>query len=59
MVTLRWRRASAPGPCGVLAVVQAFLIRALHLRAPSPAALLEVLVAAAGGGAAGGWLKDG
>ncbi|CAJ1331424.1 unnamed protein product [Effrenium voratum] len=30
------------GPCGVLAVIQAFLIRALHFRAPSPAALLEV-----------------
>mmetsp|Transcript_22344 Transcript_22344/g.42117 ORF Transcript_22344/g.42117 Transcript_22344/m.42117 type:complete len:377 (+) Transcript_22344:30-1160(+) len=30
------------GPCGVLAVIQAFLIRALHTRAPSIAALLEV-----------------
>lgn len=30
------------GPCGVLAVIQAFVIRALHIRAPSPGALLEV-----------------
>ncbi|CAE7939800.1 Protein FAM188B [Symbiodinium microadriaticum] len=30
------------GPCGVIAVVQAFLIRALHFRAASAAALLEV-----------------
>lgn len=29
------------GPCGVLAVIQAFVIRALHIRAPSPGALLE------------------